>query len=245
MALIELAIAACDAPEGHRVNEGDVVAVRPHPWTWGRKELDEYLIVIVEDPRPWFELDALIRKELLETGEDPDDVDAEIQQQQEARFEYVKTQFNIRASQALKDIANKKQHTELERGQLSYFFDDVLSPLADTEGYVVRERPKKAAKYRFRIDLEDIKKLLPELDLEKVRDKTKIYQPFKSRQQIVGAFRNDNGIFKTKSGQEVGALSDIDTGGQVNLENALVQTDFKKVFQEKYHLKPTEKVKKL
>ena len=49
MPLFELAIAVCDEedlPSGHkRKKEGDIIAVKPYPWQWGKKEVDEYLIV--------------------------------------------------------------------------------------------------------------------------------------------------------------------------------------------------------
>lgn len=57
----EILIAACDEPEAHRKKEGDVICVRPHPWNWGRKEVDRYLIVIVDDPRPSEELGRFVR----------------------------------------------------------------------------------------------------------------------------------------------------------------------------------------
>lgn len=48
----EIAIAVTDEADlasGHkRKKEGDIIAVCPYPWNWGRKEIDRYLIVIVE-----------------------------------------------------------------------------------------------------------------------------------------------------------------------------------------------------
>jgi hypothetical protein len=38
-----------DLASGHkRKKQGDIIAVRPHPWKWGSKEVDNYLIVIAE-----------------------------------------------------------------------------------------------------------------------------------------------------------------------------------------------------
>ena len=48
MATWEVAIAVCDEPEAHRKKEGDIIAFKPAPWNWGRKEIDQYLIVTVE-----------------------------------------------------------------------------------------------------------------------------------------------------------------------------------------------------
>jgi hypothetical protein len=51
MADFEFAIAVKDEEDlasGHkRKKQGDIIAVKPAPWEWGRKELDEYLIVPV------------------------------------------------------------------------------------------------------------------------------------------------------------------------------------------------------
>lgn len=44
----ELMLACVDEPEAHRKKEGDIVAVRPYPCNWGRKEIEQYLIVIIE-----------------------------------------------------------------------------------------------------------------------------------------------------------------------------------------------------
>jgi hypothetical protein len=39
-----------DLPSGHkRAKQGDIVAVKPYPWAWGKVELQNYLIVIVSN----------------------------------------------------------------------------------------------------------------------------------------------------------------------------------------------------
>jgi hypothetical protein len=39
-----------DLPSGHkRAKAGDIVAVKPYPWQWGKAELQNYLIVIVDN----------------------------------------------------------------------------------------------------------------------------------------------------------------------------------------------------
>ena len=43
----EISIAVCDEPEPHRKKEGDVVSIIEMGMPWGRKVLDEYLIVPV------------------------------------------------------------------------------------------------------------------------------------------------------------------------------------------------------
>jgi hypothetical protein len=48
----ELALAArdeADLPSGHkRKKQGDIIAAKPHPWSWGTIERKEYLIVVVD-----------------------------------------------------------------------------------------------------------------------------------------------------------------------------------------------------
>ncbi len=44
--LFELAIACRDEPEAWRKKEGDVIAVKPHPWEWSKGEMGNHLIVI-------------------------------------------------------------------------------------------------------------------------------------------------------------------------------------------------------
>jgi hypothetical protein len=44
----EIAIAVCNEPESYRKQEGDIIAFKPSPWSWGKKELDQYLIVIID-----------------------------------------------------------------------------------------------------------------------------------------------------------------------------------------------------
>jgi hypothetical protein len=52
--IFSLAIAN-DAPEAHRKKAGDIIAIRPADWQWGRKERQQYLIVKV-DVGPTFDL---------------------------------------------------------------------------------------------------------------------------------------------------------------------------------------------
>lgn len=56
MPLYEFALACSDEPEAHRKKEGDIIAVRPYPWDWGKKEEKDHLIVI---------LDGLVLEEAL------------------------------------------------------------------------------------------------------------------------------------------------------------------------------------
>lgn len=43
----EVAIACWTAPEEQRINEGDIVAWKPHPHEWGNKEINQFLIIPV------------------------------------------------------------------------------------------------------------------------------------------------------------------------------------------------------
>lgn len=53
MAKWEFAVAVRDETDfssGHkRKKEGDIIAVKSYPWRWGKKEVDAYLIVIVDN----------------------------------------------------------------------------------------------------------------------------------------------------------------------------------------------------
>lgn len=44
----EIAIATYNEPEAHRKQEGDIISFNPAPWRWGKKELDQFLIVTVD-----------------------------------------------------------------------------------------------------------------------------------------------------------------------------------------------------
>ena len=47
MPIYEIAIAVKDEPEAHRKKQGDIIAIQSYPWHWGRKEIDEYFIVLL------------------------------------------------------------------------------------------------------------------------------------------------------------------------------------------------------
>ena len=68
MSIFDFAIAVCDESESHRKKEGDIIAVKPSPWQWGKKELDQYLIVTI-DGLTKEEADKLCIPK-FETGED-------------------------------------------------------------------------------------------------------------------------------------------------------------------------------
>ena len=63
-----------DLPSGHkRAKKGDIIAVKPYPWTWGEVEKKQYLIVIInnltEDEAlalmdPYYEDDAKITDDI-------------------------------------------------------------------------------------------------------------------------------------------------------------------------------------
>ena len=75
MPIHEILIACADEPEAHRKKEGDVIAVRPHGWPWGKKELERGLIVLVEDARTSEELSNLLCQPLYEDGRSQAEVD--------------------------------------------------------------------------------------------------------------------------------------------------------------------------
>ncbi len=116
----ELLMACVDEPEAHRKKEGDIVAVRPYPFSWGKKEVDQYFVVIIEADE-----DLNIMRETYEIP--------------------------------------------LYEGGLDRHPSDDIEIM-----------PKILAKNRFQIPLDIIKDgWMPTLDLAKVRDKKKIYQPLK------------------------------------------------------------------
>ncbi|MCW7076384.1 MAG: hypothetical protein OCU18_03720 [Candidatus Syntrophoarchaeum sp.] len=119
----EIAIAACDEPESWRKKEGDVIAFRPAPWKWGKKELDQYLIVTV---------DSMTRNEMVQLC-----------------------------------------------GPL---YED-----GETDEDVIMDRNlKRKAKRRYRLPLNIIKNgWLPELDTQKVRDRSLVYQPLKEKGIVI------------------------------------------------------------
>ena len=122
----ELLIACVDEPEAHRKKEGDIVAVRPYPWSWGAKEVDQYFLVIIETDEDLNTMRGIYEMPFYEGGldcEPPDDINV---------------------------------------------------------------NPKKLAKNRFQIPLDIIKNgWMPSLDLVKVRDKKKIYQPLKDADIVI------------------------------------------------------------
>ncbi len=76
MAKYELLIACVDEPEAHRKKEGDIVAVRSYPWVWGKKEVDQYFIVIIEADEDIQTMRAIYEMPLYEGGLDRHPFDA-------------------------------------------------------------------------------------------------------------------------------------------------------------------------
>lgn len=74
---ISMAIANKDTPEGHRKNEGDIIAIKPYPWTWGRIERKEYLIVNIELPDnfPEAKVNRLMAVEFDDGAYEDNDID--------------------------------------------------------------------------------------------------------------------------------------------------------------------------
>ncbi len=117
----ELLLACVDELEVHRKKEGDIVAVRPYPFNWGTKEVDQYFVVIIE--------------------------------------------------------ADENLNTMRETYEMTLYEDGSDGELSESV---------KLAKNRFQIPLEIIKNgWMPTLDLAKVRDKKKVYQPLKDADIIM------------------------------------------------------------
>ncbi len=56
MAKYEILIGGKDQTEAHRYNKGDILAIRPHPWNWGAKEIKIGLVVIAESTKTMDEM---------------------------------------------------------------------------------------------------------------------------------------------------------------------------------------------
>ena len=86
----ELLIACADEPEAHRKKEGDIVAVRPYPWNWGTKEIDQYFIVIIEADADIQTMRAIYEMPFYEGGldhEPSDDIDINSKKLAKNRFQ--------------------------------------------------------------------------------------------------------------------------------------------------------------
>jgi len=66
----EMAIAVVDEAEAHRKNQGDIVGIVPYPNIWGRKEIDEYLILIIEDARSLSEIRKAFCQDIFKNGDE-------------------------------------------------------------------------------------------------------------------------------------------------------------------------------
>ncbi len=141
----ELLIACADEPEASRKDEGDILAIRPYPHNWGRKEIDQGFVVIVESDRTfedivWLSKDVLHRHK--KTGDVLDMYD----------FHHITT---------TKD--------------------------EDPNDYeLIKKR-------RYSLQMSEVSKYTAGIDFVKVRDKKKIYQPFKKASQLVQKFDGKNG----------------------------------------------------
>lgn len=125
MATWEIALAVADEPEAHRKKEGDVIAFKPAPWNWGKRELDQYLIVTV---------DGMTQDEMVQL----------------CRHMY-------------------------EGGETN-------------ETVIMENNMKPIAKRRYKLPLDLLKNgWIPSIDLQKVRDKTLVYQPLKENAVVVDA----------------------------------------------------------
>ena len=120
-----------DLPSGPTKKEGDIVAVKPYPWQWGTKEVDEYLIVIVEG----------------------------LTEEEAKRLRQPHYEGGILKEGIPKFIPNMKS---------------------------LPKPPKIIGKNRFNIPLSIIKNgWIPDLKEKDVRNKTKVYQPFKDKNIII------------------------------------------------------------
>ena len=119
----EVAIAVCDEPESWRKKEGDIIDFKPAPWVWSRKEIDQYLIVIVDN---------------------------------------------------------------MTRNEMAQLCVPLYENGETDEEIIMDKRLKCLAKRRYKLPLNVIKNgWIPELDTQKVRDKSLIYQPLKEKSIVI------------------------------------------------------------
>lgn len=85
--------------------------------------------------------------------------------------------------------------------------------------------PEKAVDFRFKIDIEDLKILNPELNLTKVRENT-IYQPYKKASKLIEKFNGKKGNHKL-------TVANVNAGWMVEQEIIIGGNDFKNLFKEK------------
>jgi hypothetical protein len=138
MPIHEFLIAVIDEAEGNRKKEGDIIAVRPHPWHWGRKEIDGWLIVIVE---------------------------------------------SIKTLEEMRTLGAQPIYRDTKDGKLMSA-QEVLT-IARPNGSRPVEEFEVITKNRYQVSFADVVANCPSLDLAKVRDERKIYQPFKRASQLI------------------------------------------------------------
>jgi len=135
----ELCIAVADEIDLHpvtkRKKQGEIICVRPYPWNWGRREIDEYFIVLVESAKTYEEI-SIVREGIWRHPE------------------------------------NKKLISEAE-----------ANDLAETG-----EVPDYVDKNRFKIDISMLTIEIAGFDQQKMENKNYIYQPMKSKSQLVAKF---------------------------------------------------------
>lgn len=216
---------------GWTVDQGDVIAVRPHPWNWGRKEIDNCLVILFEDDRDWAELDRMCNKPVLENGEDYDDVEQEVFHQEQDRMDFLNKYLIDTATDDIKEIAKKTDDidgeplTSEEKDKLKKFSEEARLA-ADEAGVTVRERPKIKIMKPFNINLDElIENASISINPTKVRDKKKIYQPFKNSFQLVNKFNGEKG-------NHLVTEDEVDCG-DVPEEVVMASSDFGKIFKRK------------
>ena len=217
--MIIAAVDECDLSSDHkRQKEGDIIAVREHPWYWGKKEVSRHLIVVVQSERmlngtSLFECLSCRSVKEIENGKwHPVRRTRKFMTGEEGTCHDKKGKWNLlicdtcgsnewKGKGCVDGMRQIFERRPLFAGgyKETDFRDINLDPTIgqvdkiglinpkDHFKYVIRlrdqaimPRPPKLAKHRFRIPLEEI----VGLDLDKVRDETCIYQPFKTKMEI-------------------------------------------------------------
>jgi len=158
----EFAIAVADEPEAHRKKEGDIIAVKPYPWQWGTREQDAYLIVIVN---------GLTQAEahkycspMYTDGMTQDEV------------EQIATPINI-------DEIRQYENTHVDEPSQGEAIQPIyINGMTQAE---VNQICRPIAKRRHSIPLDVLKSKMPELVLDKIKDKSLVYQPIKDKDSSI------------------------------------------------------------
>jgi len=118
MAKYEILIANKNTSESHRKNKGDILAVRPHPWNWGKTEIEIGLVVIVESSKKLEEMRLLSAPIFQKDGVKK--FSHEIPEGEESQWALVKKGGNNVDMTVLGTVITDLDNTKLEDDSMIY-----------------------------------------------------------------------------------------------------------------------------